>query len=833
MGTRVPANSCIWDSKPFALHTVATAALLNDWATRDFIIPESRLTRPTEDLAQRELQERPLLLLFRFVRLRTCFMADSRGDGGRELVEVPLTAFVVGQIVAYCRTDDFTFSAQDGTQLSLSCRFVCVVALRQPTEAQAIHVAVPCEVAWTSLISRDEFVVGWCHGVPSNSRPSRRTERFRARWTEFELPDVPNEQLERLLYETFVPAGSDTSVDFGTVPIDVVSEFGRILSVKPLDYARLRIDSSHSSGPSVTGDEIDTDDSAAVLIAGLQRGRSLNHGVPPVVCCRSVPTLVLRGSRSWLPASCDVQESGPHPSTAIQPRVATTLGTTSRPSDTVVAAPQPVSTNESNATLAAILALTQTTSRIFTIGNATATARAIKWGRSPTRRSRSPRHFERSRSRDRFRSREPVSRRPSEYDARHHHRRSRERSRSWSRSPSNNDRRGYQRDTPRDDRRRAPPVPHAPMVSPRTFNIDRSPNANYHTVRAENTTARSSGSARQIYCDSPRDNTAALSRAASRWNDGNRATYGHDTPHGYEPNRGDSTPSVRSSNDRLQQTFDALMTGATSFRPPAAELQVHQVARVGPRPEGRFDDEGLRSFWNMSVLDRVSEILHQERLRNCYRVTKVTAKMNFAVSFGTRPLDHFLPPPFLGDGRRSVTNDSTTWSSGDTQPAVLIRSMDDLRATLQCIEETAYLWYPRVVADVFRAVHGDSRAKANSIMKRTSPESYIDQAVISTLSHAQPRTANQQNRDFSRNHGRQGKAAAKPVAKQSMLPDSVNGQVPVHQGRQVCLRFQSKKGCDFDPCKHAHVLVALPAIVASFVNEKYGELRRDHPDLRK
>ncbi|EGZ08972.1 hypothetical protein PHYSODRAFT_419515, partial [Phytophthora sojae] len=102
-------------------------APLNDWTTRDFIIPESRHTRPTEDLAQRELQERPLLLLFRFVRLRTCFMADSRGDGGRELVEVPLTAFVVGQIVAYCGTDDFTFSAQDGTQLSLSCRFVCVV----------------------------------------------------------------------------------------------------------------------------------------------------------------------------------------------------------------------------------------------------------------------------------------------------------------------------------------------------------------------------------------------------------------------------------------------------------------------------------------------------------------------------------------------------------------------------------------------------------------------------------------------------------------------------------------------------------------------------------
>ncbi|EGZ08973.1 hypothetical protein PHYSODRAFT_318789 [Phytophthora sojae] len=159
--------------------------------------------------------------------------------------------------------------------------------------------------------------------------------------------------------------------------------------------------------------------------------------------------------------------------------------------------------------------------------------------------------------------------------------------------------------------------------------------------------------------------------------------------------------------------------------------------------------------------------------------------MIFAVSFGTWPLDHFLPPPFLRDGRWSVT---TTWSSGDTQPAVLIRSMDDLRATLQCIEETACIWYPCVVADVFPAVHDDSLSR----MLNNTPQ-HLLHAMINLYSHV-----------FTE------------------LFRSIRAEEPAQS--------LSKKGCDF---KHAHVLVALPAIVASFVNEKYGELRGDHPDLRK
>ncbi|KAF4135030.1 hypothetical protein GN958_ATG15781 [Phytophthora infestans] len=37
----------------------------------------------------------------------------------------------------------------------------------------------------------------------------------------------------------------------------------------------------------------------------------------------------------------------------------------------------------------------------------------------------------------------------------------------------------------------------------------------------------------------------------------------------------------------LRQTMEDLTSTATTFRPPAAELEVHQTARVGPRPQGR------------------------------------------------------------------------------------------------------------------------------------------------------------------------------------------------------------------------------------------------------
>ncbi|KAE8892129.1 hypothetical protein PF003_g24047 [Phytophthora fragariae] len=158
----------------------------------------------------------------------------------------------------------------------------------------------------------------------------------------------------------------------------------------------------------------------------------------------------------------------------------------------------------------------------------------------------------------------------------------------------------------------------------------------------------------------------------------------------------------------LQQTIEALTSGATSFRLPAAELAVHQIAHVRPRPQGKEILGELRRYWQLPILDRVSAIQHHETLRNRYRVTEVTAKMIFAVNFGTRPLDHFLPPPAQSGGRRSVTHDSATWGSGDTVPVAHIISISDLRRALSRIYEAAVEWYPRPVAEVFSIVHANA-----------------------------------------------------------------------------------------------------------------------------
>ncbi|KAG2781795.1 hypothetical protein PC129_g9338 [Phytophthora cactorum] len=86
--------------------------------------------------------------------------------------------------------------------------------------------------------------------------------------------------------------------------------------------------------------------------------------------------------------------------------------------------------------------------------------------------------------------------------------------------------------------------------------------------------------------------------------------------------------------------------------------------------------------------------------------------MIFAVSFSTRPLDYFLPPPAQRGGRLSATHDSATRGAGDTVPTEHIFSIIDLRLALSRIHEAAIARYPRPVAEVFAVVHAASLAEA-------------------------------------------------------------------------------------------------------------------------
>eukprot|EP00644_Phytophthora_capsici_P016070 jgi/Phyca11/548264/estExt2_Genewise1Plus.C_PHYCAscaffold_280153 len=166
--------------------------------------------------------------------------------------------------------------------------------------------------------------------------------------------------------------------------------------------------------------------------------------------------------------------------------------------------------------------------------------------------------------------------------------------------------------------------------------------------------------------------------------------------------------------------------------------------------------------------------------------------MVFAVDFGTRPIDHFLPPSAHGDGGRTVMHDSSTWTSGDTVPGGPITLMDDLRATLQCIREVATEWYPREIADVFAAVCADATSRALN----NAPTGLVH-AMVNLYTHV-----------FSR----------------LFIAISQNAD-------PASLAFQTQRGCEFRSCKYAHDLEQLPEEVVTYATGKYGPLASGHPNL--
>lgn len=80
---------------------------MHDLAMTPVVIQYSGLTRPQDDLS-RVLRDLTLLLIFRFVRIITCYMSPSGHRSARHYTEVPLDVFLLGQIVAYCPAEGRT-----------------------------------------------------------------------------------------------------------------------------------------------------------------------------------------------------------------------------------------------------------------------------------------------------------------------------------------------------------------------------------------------------------------------------------------------------------------------------------------------------------------------------------------------------------------------------------------------------------------------------------------------------------------------------------------------------------------------------------------------------
>ncbi|ETL89405.1 hypothetical protein L917_11665 [Phytophthora nicotianae] len=202
-----------------------------------------------------------------------------------------LATDLFGQLVAYFSSDGFTFNAPSGSTLQLTSRYLCVVSVRQPAAASAVHVMVSCNLAWDLLISRDGFVAGWCHGVPASSQPARHLDRFRSRWPEFVVTPSTEVEPQRLLRDTFAPTGSDTQVNFGTQPIRLVSEFGRVITVSPLSYAKKYVRLACPTTRLDADEDSDSETPADILALGFSRGRPLPPGIPDFVCETSLPVL--------------------------------------------------------------------------------------------------------------------------------------------------------------------------------------------------------------------------------------------------------------------------------------------------------------------------------------------------------------------------------------------------------------------------------------------------------------------------------------------------------------------------------------------------------------
>ncbi|ETM34286.1 hypothetical protein L914_18598, partial [Phytophthora nicotianae] len=263
------------------------------------VIPFSRRTRTSEDLSM-ELRDRPFLVLFRFVRFRTCFVADGDGSDPSRFIEATQAVYLVGQVVAYRTCNRLSFVTPSGVALRPTSNYMCVVAVRQPESNTRTHVLLPAQDARDSLISRREYAVGWCDGARSSSHPNRRTARFRSRWAEFIRPSANDSNLQRLLRDAFVPRGSDTTVDFGTVAIPLVTEFGRVISITPLEYARTYVGpTSSTSGVDADADS-DSESPIDILAVGMSRGRPLPHDLPTVVSLDTPLRLCLPNEENWI-----------------------------------------------------------------------------------------------------------------------------------------------------------------------------------------------------------------------------------------------------------------------------------------------------------------------------------------------------------------------------------------------------------------------------------------------------------------------------------------------------------------------------------------------------
>ncbi|OWZ06026.1 hypothetical protein PHMEG_00021778 [Phytophthora megakarya] len=119
-------------------------------------VPHWRLTHPHRDLFD-ELEQRPLLSVFRFVRVSMFYVATSRDD--TKFVWQTSDISLCGQVVSYDKASSIDLVDEIDLIMETNSSYICRVATRhyayEICQVMAIHLEVR-----VNHISQDENMVG-------------------------------------------------------------------------------------------------------------------------------------------------------------------------------------------------------------------------------------------------------------------------------------------------------------------------------------------------------------------------------------------------------------------------------------------------------------------------------------------------------------------------------------------------------------------------------------------------------------------------------------------------------------------------------------------------
>jgi hypothetical protein len=235
--SRVPAWQCKIVSLPRDCDEAQLTAAQSAYLHEPVWIPFWRLTQPHRNLIG-ELNERPLLSVFRFARISRYFLASPGGDT-KLILQAP-GVYVCCQVLAHRPAAAMSLVDDIDVIIEPGSAFVCVVALRRHSSDDPVIAVVPLPEIQANTIPAVEFMLGYGHGlaVPTIQPPPALTP-FATGWAHYKSVTASDPIRTRAqLVASFHAADPVTgaTIDTGTAPVSFVSPPGAVTSQVPADF---------------------------------------------------------------------------------------------------------------------------------------------------------------------------------------------------------------------------------------------------------------------------------------------------------------------------------------------------------------------------------------------------------------------------------------------------------------------------------------------------------------------------------------------------------------------------------------------------------------------